>query len=242
MTRIYINQKLPIDSIIELDNAAANHVINVLRMNIGEQIILFNGDGKEYSANITEISKKKINLKILDAIEKNLESPLKIHLGQGIAKGEKMDLIIQKAVELGVTEITPLITARCNVHFKADRLEKKIEHWQKVVISACEQCGRNFIPTINPPQKIADWIGNNQSDLALILSPYAEQSLANLAAKPTNISILIGPEGGLTAEEVELAKRYNFLAVKLGPRILRTETAGLVVLSILQAKWGDLTP
>jgi 16S rRNA (uracil1498-N3)-methyltransferase len=240
LTRIYVNQQLQIGAIYELPSAAANHVANVLRLAVGDKLVLFNGEGGEFSGVIESISKRRVIIKTLEFIDRQAESPLKIHLGQGIARGEKMDFIIQKAVELGVTTVTPLITARCNVHLNPERLAKKLERWQKIAISACEQCGRNFIPTINQPEKIADWIVSNQSDLALILSPYAEQSLTDLAKKTATISVLIGPEGGLNTDEIQLAKQHKFLAIKLGPRILRTETAGLVTLSLLQARWGDL--
>lgn len=240
MTRIYVPQKMVAGLCFVLDAAAANHVANVLRLKAGDELILFNGDGGEFYGVIESVSKRQVIVKVGAFKNTSVESPLKIHLGQGLVRNEKMELIIQKAVELGVTAITPLITERCNVHLDGDRLNKKMAHWQKIAISACEQCGRNVVPMINSLQPLSFWLKNKTSELSLLFSPDADKKLNRIARPPASVTILIGSEGGLTAREIEQAQEHEFLAVSLGPRILRTETAGLTALSVVQAHWGDL--
>lgn len=168
------------------------------------------------------------------------ESPLQIHLGQSLARGEKMDWIIQKAVELGVTHITPLMTERCGLVLSADRLTKRLDHWQKIMINACEQCGRTVIPELYTPVNLVSWLETPAADLNLVLHHRATMAIKNLTQTPQTIKILIGPEGGLSDNEIIQATAAKFLGIRLGPRVLRTETAPIAVISALQYHWGDL--
>ncbi|MDF2941009.1 MAG: rsmE [Gammaproteobacteria bacterium] len=239
LNRIYQNQALDEGKSIQLNAEASNHLANVLRMREGEKLILFNGDGHEYYAIISAIHKKSVTALIQSMQKISRESPLSIHLAQALAKGDKMDLVIQKAVELGVNEITPIITERCNVKVDAERMDKKLEHWQKVAISACEQTGRNVLVSIHPPLNFVKFIEHTQAKLKLILHPENSQRLSEL---PTvkDLLLLVGPEGGFSETEVTLAQSKNCIALNLGPRILRTETAPLAAISILQARFGDI--
>lgn len=237
--RIFQNQTLSPFSRITLDEHASRHLLTVLRLEKGHKIILFNGDGYEYPAEIVQTKRHSLEVKIKESIAKNFESPLKIHLGQVVTKGEKMDYILQKATELGVTNITPLFSTRAEVRLKGDRSEKKMEHWQKVLFSACEQCGRNRIPVLNPPLKLPDWVAARTESINLVLDHRSERSLKSMPLK-NPVAILVGPEGGLTFEEKMLSERHGFTRVHLGPRILRAETAGLVAVTLLQALAGDL--
>ncbi|MDF2530206.1 MAG: rRNA ((1498)-N(3))-methyltransferase [Gammaproteobacteria bacterium] len=240
INRIYQNQPMQTGQHIQLDAEASNHLANVLRMREGEQVVLFNGDGSQYLATLSGISKKSTSVFIESHQAISHESPLSIHLAQAVAKGDKMDWIIQKAVELGVKAITPLLTQRCNVKLDAERFDKKVEHWQKVAISACEQCGRNIIPTIYNPISLSKFIEANQAGLKLILHPENSQNLDNLPDFINDLTLLVGPEGGFSEQEIDLAQSQNYITLNLGPRILRTETAPLACMAMLQAKWGDL--
>lgn len=240
MTRIYQSSDLNTDSFLSLDEAASHHLARVLRANPGDSIIIFNGKGGEYAAVITEINKKDVQVKIGEYSPREAESPLKIQLAQGVARGEKMDFIMQKAVELGAVRLTPLITSRCNVRLDPSREKKRIQHWQSVIISACEQSGRNFLPQLESPMDFAEWISNAKADYRFVLSPHVDKKLpANIPAQSTVI-LLIGPEGGLSDEEVELAIKNGFIPLNLGKRVLRTETASLAAITALQARFGDL--
>lgn len=225
---------------IELEADAANHVGRVLRMNTGQQLELFNGDGSNYAATIIESSKRSVTVQI-DHIEANAsESAVHIHLAQGISRGDRMDFVLQKSVELGVTEITPLFTERCGVKLNGERLLKKQQQWQKIVIAACEQSGRSKVPTVHTPVSFNQWLTQLPEGLRLTLDPYAEKPLRDLAEHPEKLTLFIGPEGGLSDQEVTSASEHGFLPVRLGPRILRTETAALTALSIIQYQFGDL--
>jgi len=225
---------------ITLEADAANHVGRVLRLPQGAEIILFNGQGGEYRATLTESGKKVVKAQVNSYADISLESPLAIHLGQGISRGDKMEMTIQKAVELGVTEITPLFSERCGVKLSGERLQKKLSQWHKIIISACEQCGRNTIPTIHSPLQLDQWLAQPSDELKLNLHPKAKYSI-NTLPQPTNgIRLLIGPEGGLSDLEIEQAATQGFDEVLIGPRVLRTETAGLTIISALQTRFGDL--
>ena len=240
MTRIYQPVSIPENSIMTLDDNAFNHLIRVLRMKTGEDIVLFDGTNHITPATIYEINKKSVTVKTKTTILENRESPLKIHLGQVISRGEKMEFTIQKSVELGVTSITPLLSERCGVKLDAERLDKKVQQWQKIVISACEQCGRNVIPVINPVMKLKTWCANLSSGLRLNLHPRSKHGVKQLSTEQTDISLLIGPEGGLSDDEINMTHHYQFTDILLGPRILRTETAALTALTALQVYFGDL--
>jgi len=237
--RIYTANNLEPNCKIILNIPASKHILHVLRLKLGSSLILFNGAGGEYNAELYAIDKQKAIIQVQEFVNKQSESPLKIHLAQGISRGEKMDYTIQKAVELGVHKITPLFTERCNIKLSGERLQKRISHWQAIAISACEQSGRTYIPKIEYAKDLATWLNQDHSGLCLTLYHKVTQSIANL--KPSSaINILIGPEGGLSDYEINLTTQHNFTPIHFGPRILRTETAALAAISILQGRWGDL--
>ncbi|OTQ59291.1 16S rRNA (uracil(1498)-N(3))-methyltransferase [Gilliamella sp. A7] len=240
MTRIFQPYTINQNSLITLDDNAFNHLIRVLRMKTGESITLFDGSNQITPAVIHEVNKKTVIVKTANSVLDNRESPLNIHLGQVISRGDKMEFTIQKSVELGVNTITPLLSERCGVKLDQERLEKKVQQWQKIVISACEQCGRNIIPSINPVMKLETWCANLTDSLKLNLHPKAEQGINQLPNHNKNISLLIGPEGGLSNEEISMTHQYQFTDILLGPRVLRTETAALTAITALQVRFGDL--
>lgn len=226
--------------VFALGDEAANHVGRVLRMNAGQSIQVFSGDGYDYDAEIVSASKKNVEVRVTDVQFNNSESPLKIHLGQGISRGDRMDFVLQKSVELGVHSITPLFTERCGVKLSGERLEKKRQQWQKIVISACEQSGRAFVPQVLTPVGLPQWLAELPPALRLTLDPQATKALREQQLINQHIQLLVGPEGGLTETEVAAAATADFQPVQLGPRILRTETAALTALSVVQYQFGDL--
>lgn len=236
--RFYTPIELQINQSLVLPKEASHHCVQVLRYHVDAELTLFNGDGFDYIARIEAIDNKQCRVKILSKNNPQNESPLSIHLFQGVAKGDKMDLIIQKSVELGVTDITPIFTVRSNVKLDAKRLSKKHLHWQKIAISASEQCGRAIIAQVHNPLSLKQ-LTQLSSELTLILDPQAKTKIQTL---PTckSVSLVIGPEGGLSVEEVERLNQLGAKAVNIGPRILRTETAGLTSIAILQSQFGDL--
>lgn len=221
----------------DLPEAQAHYLSRVLRLNVGAKVQLFDGSGQEYRGELTGVTKKTVQVSLQECLEGLPESSLPIHLGQGLSRGERMDWAIQKATELGVAEITPLFTERCEVRLNDERAQKRLEHWQHIAISACEQCGRSKVPVIHPPQSLKDWQTRVEADLKLLLHPVA-QSLTEHAT-PSSLAFLIGPEGGLTEDEVTHASQFGFQPARLGPRVLRTETAPVVALSVAQQLWGD---
>ncbi len=237
---IYHPEEIHLNRDFELAPDAAGHVGRVLRMQAGDRLSLFNGFGGEYLSEIVEAGKKGVIVRALAFDDKDVESPLKIHLGQGISRGDKMDFTIQKSVELGISEITPLFTERCGVKLSGDRLEKKHQQWQKIAIAAAEQSGRNRITTIHPPVKLADWLAQPSEELKLTLHPRAEHSIKTIQPGPAGVRFIVGPEGGFSDEEMAQTYDNGFIDVRLGPRVLRTETAALTVLSALQLEFGDL--
>ncbi|MGD9152937.1 MAG: 16S rRNA (uracil(1498)-N(3))-methyltransferase [Gammaproteobacteria bacterium] len=234
--RVYQAITLAVGIEIDLDQDAVNHVANVLRLKVNEPLIIFNGKGGEYLAKIINIKRREVKALVNEFKNINRESGLKIHLAQGLVLGDKMDFILQKFVELGGTEITPIIAARCNVKLSGDRWRKKITRWQKIIISACEQCGRNILPKINLPVSFADFVTQDDSKTKIILDPAGENNMSAVNIK-SDVTVMIGPEGGFTKEEIEQAKEHNFLNVKLGPRVLRAETASVAITSILQSHY-----
>jgi len=238
--RIYSAQVLALGAQITLDADAAHHLARVLRLPIGSPLILFNGDGNEYPAEIIALDKKNVVVVISNVLTQARESPLAIHLGIAISKGERMDWVIQKATELGVTEISPLQSERVEVRLHGEREEKKLAHWRAVAISACEQCARNRIPVINDVQPLFNWIENIQVDAKFVLNHRSVAVLDAQNAAPKSVALLIGPEGGLSELEINAAEQRGFQSLRLGPRVLRTETAPLAALSVLQFLWGDL--
>lgn len=239
--RIYHPESLTDVRICRLSEEAANHVGRVLRMQQGERLELFDGSNHIYSAQITHADKKTVDVEIFERKYDNRESNLNIHLGQVISRGERMEFTIQKSVELGVNVITPLWSERCGVKLDRERMDKKIQQWQKIAIAACEQCGRNVIPLIRPLMKLQDWCAEQDGMLKLNLHPRAQYSIRTLSAiPPAGVRLLIGSEGGLSAQEITLTEQLGFTEVLLGKRVLRTETAALVAITALQVCFGDL--
>ncbi|MCT8866764.1 16S rRNA (uracil(1498)-N(3))-methyltransferase [Shewanella xiamenensis] len=238
--RIYQPQPLAVNQQLNLDEDGAAHIGKVLRMGSGEQISLFNGDGNDYLAEIIDAGKKSVTVKVLSCEANPSESPLNLHLGQVISRGDRMEFTIQKSVELGVNTITPLFSDRCGVKLTGERLEKKIQQWQKIVISACEQSGRSQVPIVRPAMELQEWCSEPTSALKLNLHPRAAHGINGLDLSHTRVRLLIGPEGGLSAEEIAMTETYQFTDVLLGPRVLRTETASLTAITALQLRFGDL--
>ena len=239
--RIYLSHPLTANQELTLPEKAFHHVIRVLRHKPGGYLILFNGEGGEFHATLERVDRHTATVRVEKYVDREAESSLKITLAQSIAKGVRMDYSLQKATELGVDRILPLITARSMVNLPKDQLAKRLLHWRKVVISACEQCGRNRVPTILTPINYFDWLHSPcKEDIALMLNPGADKSLTELSPPISSIVLLIGPEGGLTSDETSAAKAAGFIDIRMGPRILRTETAGVAALAALQTLWGDL--
>lgn len=225
---------------IELCANASQHVGKVLRMQAGEQLTLFCGNNHEFKATITSALKKSIIVHIDQMTKINRESPCAIHLAQGIARGEKMEWIIQKATELGAASISPILTQHGSVKHDKERLDKKLQQWQNIAISACEQSGRNTLPIIHAPCTLEHYLQQNTTSNKWILDPYASNTLKNQIKPTASMTLLIGPEGGFHDDEIKQATLAEYQPVSLGPRILRTETASIAALSILQALVGDL--
>lgn len=238
--RIYHPDALTVGTEIALADDAANHVGRVLRMGQGQAVQLFDGSNQVFDAHITRADKKSVIVNITHAEVDDHESPLHIHLGQVMSRGEKMEFTIQKSIELGVSLITPLFSERCGVKLDAERLNKKLGQWQKIAIAACEQCGRNRVPEIRPTMDLEAWCAEEENGLKLNLHPRASQSINTLPLPVERVRLLIGPEGGLTADEIAMTARYQFTDILLGPRVLRTETTALTAITALQVRFGDL--
>lgn len=241
MPRFHVPQPLAAGQQLELPADVAHH-INVVRMEPGDTLTLFNGDGGEYTAVLTEVQKKKAwaEIKVFDPREAEL--PFAVTLAQALPEGSKMDWIVEKAVELGVAGIQPLAARRCVVRLSAERAEKKLEHWNGIVVSASEQCGRNRLAPVAAPLEFREWISQQDLHKRVILTPRAAESLADWARhQPAQaLSIMVGPEGGFSDEEEAEALRHGALPLSIGPRVLRTETAALAAVSILSAAWGGI--
>jgi len=237
--RIFTEQALASGAELALEPGPSHHLLRVLRLKPGADLRLFNGRGGSHAATLAGSRGQHALVAVGAFAPADCESPLAIELAIGISRGERMDWIVQKAVELGVAAIRPLITQRTEVRLGGERGAKKLGHWRQIAIAACEQCGRNRVPAIRPPERLADWLPQ-ATGLGLVLAPGAAQPLAALTEKPGALSLLIGPEGGLAEEEIAAAQAAGFIAVSLGPRVLRTETAPLAALAICQARWGDL--
>ncbi len=238
--RFYVPQNIILKDVIALPDDISHQISRVLRLRVSDEIYLFNNSGCEFTANIEDITRNHTTVLITSSSETTLESPFKINLGQVIGKGEKIDWVIQKATELGVHSITPLYSSRSMSQPTQDRVIHKTEHWQRIAIAACSQSWRNILPTINPPQDINNWISACSDVNKLILSPYHSPQRIRDMNIPSSVTILVGPEGGFSEFEVAHAISQQFVPVSLGPRILRTETAGLTAIAILQSMFGDL--
>lgn len=238
--RIYHPGVYNLHDLVELSEGASKHVARVLRMHPGDILTLFCGDNRECSAMITSATKRHVTVRIESVQPFDRESPCVIHLAQGIAKGDRMSFIIQKAVELGVTSITPLFTQHGAVRRDSKQLAKKHAQWEAIAISACEQSGRNIIPPIHEPCSFETYLEKCSAQTKYMLDPLAERSWKKGLGNQGDMALLIGPEGGLNQHEIKEAKAASFQGIQLGPRILRTETATLAALSVLQALEGDL--
>ena len=236
LSRFFIDAPLSLGQ-HELPEAQAHYIGRVLRHAVGDAVQLFDGSGQEYLGELIEVGKKAVRVELREQLAGQAESPLRIHLGQGLSRGERMDWAIQKATELGVSEITPIVSERCEVRLKDERADKRLAHWRQVAISACEQCGRSVLPVIHAPVTLAEWQAHVQAELKLVLHPVAAPLESH--ARPHSLAFLIGPEGGLSEAEVAQAKAAGFHAARLGPRVLRTETAPVVALAVAQQLWGD---
>ncbi|MDH3614773.1 MAG: 16S rRNA (uracil(1498)-N(3))-methyltransferase [Gammaproteobacteria bacterium] len=242
LTRLFIDDELRSGQELRLDSEQARYIGRVLRLRIGDQLTVFNGQGGEFCAHAKSITRNAAILLLGEHSDSGTESALKMHLVQGISRGERMDFVIQKATELGVKRISPVHTAYGVVKLDAERAAKRRDHWQSVAESACEQAGRTRPPLIDPPMDLNAWFGGRakQPDTDLILRPFATTPLTSITTPATKVCLLIGPEGGFNDSEYDDASVAGFEAVSLGPRILRTETAATAALAVVQSMWGDL--
>ena len=245
--RFFYPDQIKVGQSIELPARAMHHAVNVLRLDKDAKIILFNGEGGEFLAFIERINKASISVLIEEFIIVEHESPLQITLAQSICTNIKMDLIVRKTVELGVNNIQPVVTKRCLVKLSGERMLKRVLHWQQIVVSACEQCGRNVVPQILSPITLPDWIANQKikdkttKKLYFLLSPTAKKGIQDFSndLSVTDLTLLVGPEGGFTSEEEAAAQIAGFTQIRLGSRTLRTETAALATIAAAQTIWGD---
>lgn len=240
--RIHVDQPLPLGTELSLPAQASEHVARVLRLGEGAPLVLFNGDGQDYAGAVTHVGKREVRVRIDVARVVTNESTLPLTLAQGVARGEKMDLIVQKATELGVACIAPLLTERSEVRLDPARAEKRLDHWRAVAASACEQCGRARLPEILLAQPLENWLAGLPQDgaLRLALLPEAGRSLRSLTFGPAGGRVVVGPEGGFGERDAATLEAAGFIGLRLGPRVLRTETAGLAALAALQALYGDI--
>lgn len=242
--RFYLASDYQEGQTLSLNKEQAHYALTVLRLKDQRPVEVFNGQGQQAQAILIHTSRRTADLVIESITEPKVESPLETILCQGISKGDRMDYTIQKAVELGVTTIQPLFTEHCDVKLSGTKLDKKIQQWQTIAINACEQSGRNIVPQVLPALHFEQWLtqlDSLHSVTGLVLDPYAAHRLQTANVKTDQaVHLLIGPEGGLNKQEVHAAQMQGLTPIKLGPRILRTETAGLVVLSALQMLYGDL--
>jgi 16S rRNA (uracil1498-N3)-methyltransferase len=238
--RCYTSNALQEGRSIELETTSSHHLVNVLRMRAGQEIILFNGQGGEFTARIEEAGKKTLRVQIVDFHEVDRESPLAVTLAQGISRGQKMDFTLQKAVELGVHRIVPVLNERTTLRLRGERRAKKHDHWQHIIVAACEQCGRNRLPEVLPAIGLDDWLARDANAMKLVLDPTATQRLAGMPDPGRALTLLIGSEGGLSVEEIDRAVACGYRRVGLGVRILRTETAAVAALGVCQSLWGDM--
>lgn len=240
LNRVYVDTALANAKTCELTGTAANHIGHVLRLRVGEPLTLFDGRGGEYAAHVESLRKNRIAVAIgaHSAIER--ESVLRLTLAQGVSRAERMDLVVQKATELGIARIVPIAAARSIVRADAKQAERKLEHWRSIAIAACEQCGRNRLPVVEQPATLPSWLASRAgAGRGLLLSLRAAQPLRGLLGGATAIELLIGPEGGLSPDEEAAALAAGFTAARLGPRILRTETAAIAALAAIQSEFGD---
>jgi len=241
LTRLYFPGGIAAHGECRLPPAPAHHVQHVLRLGVGAALTLFDGTGGEYHAVIVRVGKPGVTVHVGARHDVDRESPLAVMLVQAVSAGERMDYTIQKAVELGVAGLQPVASSRSVVRLDAERAVKRVAHWQAVAAAACEQCGRNRVPPVEPVKSFAGWLAGAAPDArkCLMLSPHAERRMRDLPRPNGSVTLLAGPEGGLAVEEQQAAERAGFTPVRLGPRVLRTETAAVAALAAMQALWGD---
>ncbi|MEQ9464191.1 MAG: 16S rRNA (uracil(1498)-N(3))-methyltransferase [Haliea sp.] len=237
--RIFTEQALAVGAELALEPGPSQHLARALRMGQGDALRLFDGSACEYQARIVAADKRQVVVTVLESIPGVAESPLRLHLGIGISRGERMDWVVQKATELGVAAISPLYTERTEVRLRGEREGRKQLHWRQVAISACEQCGRSVLPVVHEPAALAPWLQGADGERRFVLHHRATTAPRGTEL-PASINLLVGPEGGLSEAEIAAAEAAGFESLALGPRILRTETAPLAALAILQARWGDM--
>ena len=238
--RNFVDLPLVIGQRFALPEAVSAHLIRVLRLELGASCVLFNGDGFDYRARLTSLTKKNAQVEILGREEVRNESPLRITLAQGIARGDKMDWILRKATELGVARIAPVATERTEVKLDGERSDKKMHHWRGILAAACEQCGRARLPQLSEPQVLANYAAADNNTRRLVLDPDGGTTLSQLQLSPEQtVTLAIGPEGGLSERDLAILRAGGFEGLRLGPRILRTETAGLAAIAALNALYGD---
>jgi len=241
LNRVHAGQALLVGAEVLLPEAAAYHVARVLRLRAGAPLTLFDGSGADFGGEIVAVDGDRVRVRVVARSAGLRESPLAITLVQAVSRSERMDWTLQKATELGVRRIQPVLSARSVVRLDERQAQKKLRHWQAIVAGACEQCGRSVLPDVRAPVELARYLAEAPREgQRLVLSPSGPASLAGLASAAARVELLIGPEGGLEDGELDAARRAGFAPVRLGPRVLRTETAGIVALAVLQALWGDL--
>ena len=239
--RLFVEAALASGATLELKDEALHYARNVLRLEVGAPLLLFNGEGREFAAAVTAAGKRAITLAVGADTTPARDTALPVHLGIGLARGERMDWVVQKCTELGVATITPLLLARCNAKFDAGRGDNRLRHWRQVAISACEQCGRNRLPLVEEPASLECWLAARSEAPGFVLHT-AESGALQRTAAPAAVRLLVGPEGGLDPREFAQARAAGFTPWSLGPRVLRTETAPVAALAILQFVWGDFAP
>jgi 16S rRNA (uracil1498-N3)-methyltransferase len=241
LTRVYVDAPLAAGTRVTLEGGAARHVTRVLRLRVGEALTLFNGSGGEYAASIEQSQGGRVAVAIGEPRAIERESPLALTLAQGVSRGERMDLVVQKATELGVSGVVPVLSERSVVRLTAQQAERRLNHWRAIAVAACEQSGRNRLPAIASPVPLKDFLRTNtDGSMRLLLSPAATATLADLPRLVSAVTVLIGPEGGLAQAEQDASVAAGFKPVRLGPRVLRTETAAITALALLQREFGDL--
>ncbi len=238
LTRIFTPQELHNDAVVALEPEPSRHIARALRMSLGDALTLFDGRGGEYPAVITALERHTVTVRTGERQPGLAESPLAVQLGIAVSRGERMDWVMQKATELGVAVIAPLGSEHCTVKLSAGRADKKQRHWQQIVNSACEQSGRCDIPQVQPITALRQWLTTTDAQRKFILDPGVSASQFGAAVR--RVALLVGPEGGFSAAELEAARAAGFQALRLGPRVLRTETAPLAAIALLQARWGDM--
>ncbi len=241
LRRLYAAVDLHPGSTVELPPESARHAVQVLRMRAGDQAVVFDGRGSQYLVRLTRASRRGVAAEVVTEQPALPESPLAVTLAQGLCRREKMDWVMQKATELGVMQIIPVIAERSIVRLDSERAYKRLAHWRAIVAHACEQCGRSRVPVVEPTVAIGDFLATHDpAEAAVVLDPEATATLPNVELAPHRLTLLVGPEGGLAADEAEAAVRHGFVAASIGPRTLRTETAALTAIAIAQTRWGDI--